>query len=716
MTGTGSRFICGVDTGGTFTDCVAIDESGRLWTAKTSSTPPNFDVGFFAGLAALAEQVELGLEAFLGRTAQLVHGTTVATNALVERRGARVGLIATAGHRDAIFVMRGVGRVAGLSPDEAMRTLDTDKPPPIVRKADAVEVLERVDWNGEVVVPLDEERARTTIGQLIETGVDAIAVGLLWSFRNPIHELRLAELIEELQPGTHVSLSHRIAPRQGEYERTAATVIDAYVKPETVSYLTAVEQTCREKGYPAPLLVVQCDGNIAPLELALQAPVLTLQSGPAAGLEASRLMALATGRTNGIVFDMGGTSCDVGLIVDGSALRRTTNVVSQYEYFTPSVEIESIGVGGGSVAWIDDITGGLHVGPRSAGADPGPACYGRGGAEPTVTDADLLLGRLDADSFLGGKMRLDRDAAFGAIARLARRLGLKPEALAAGISRLAEVQMAEEIRKLTVAKGYDPRLFTVFAYGGAGPVHAGAVARELGLSTVVVPMAGVASLWSAFGAATSDLGVTVDLSINETEPFDPRRLVNAVEMLRGRALEALKDAGDEAEVAFSYSAGMRYRAQVNDVWVPLDAALEVERLTAAFESEYEVLYGRGTGYRAAGIEIASLRCVATIPRPVEFAGMVAEVENESDTGEVGRLVYWVEHEDFSPTRAVRGSRLGRVDGPAIVELANTAIVVHPGQCVSRDSNGNLVLENVQAQSLRVAPVAIGAFDGSDEAT
>jgi N-methylhydantoinase A len=715
MTGASSRFICGVDTGGTFTDCVAIDETGRLWTAKASSTPPNFEVGFFAGLAGLAEQVGMDLESLLARTAQLVHGTTVATNALVERRGARVGLIATAGHRDAIFVMRGVGRVAGLSPDEAMRTLETDKPEPIVRKADAFEAVERVDWNGEVVVPLDEDRARTTIGQLLDAGVEAIAVGLLWSFRNPSHELRLAELIQQLRPGMHVSLSHQIAPRQGEYERTAATVIDAYVKPETVSYLKAVEHTCREKGYAAPFLVVQCDGNVAPLELALQAPVLTLHSGPAAGLEASRLMALATGRTNGIVFDMGGTSCDVGLVVDGSALRRTTNVVSQYEYFTPSVEIESIGVGGGSVAWIDEITGGLRVGPRSAGADPGPACYGRGGAEPTVTDADLVLGRLDADFFLGGKMRLDRDAAFGAIAPLARRLGLEPEALAAGISRLAEVQMAEEIRKLTVAKGYDPRLFTVFAYGGAGPVHAGAVARELGLSTVVVPMAGVASLWSAFGAATSDLGVTVDLSINETEPFDSKRLTNAVERLRGHAREALKDAGDEDDVAFSYLAGMRYRAQVNDVWVPLDAALDVRRLTAAFESEYEALFGRGTGYRAAGIEIAALRCVATIARPVVFAGTVADAENESDTGEVERLVYWEEHKGFSPTHAVRGPTPGRVDGPAIVELANTAIVVHPGQCLSRDSHGNLVLESVLDQSLRVAQVAIGAFDGGDEA-
>ncbi len=527
----------------------------------------------------------------LGQTAQLVHGTTVATNALLERRGANVGLIATRGHRDAIFVMRGVGRVAGLSPDQAMRTLETHKPIPLVRKENALEVIERIDYKGDIVVDLDEEAARATIRQLLNAGVEAIAVALLWAFRNPAHELRVAELIEELAPGTHVSLAHEIAPRQGEYERTAAAVIDAYVKPATVSYLQEVERRCREHGYEAPLLVVQCDGNVAPAEIVLGAPVLTLQSGPAAGLEASRLMTLATGKTNTIVFDMGGTSCDLGLVVNGSALRRTTNIVSQYEYFTASVEIESIGVGGGSIAWIDAITGGLRVGPRSAGATPGPACYGRGGTEPTVTDADLVLGRLDPNAFLGGKMSLDRDAAYEAIAKLAARLGLEPDALAAGIVRIADAQMADEIRKLTVAKGYDPRAFSVFAYGGAGPVHAGAVARELGLTTVVVPMGDVASLWSAFGAATSDLGVTVELSLNEREPFVPDRLATALQTLRKRADAALERAGvDEPErVKFEYSAGMRYRAQVNEVWVSLSGSFagneDAERLVVDFEFE-----------------------------------------------------------------------------------------------------------------------------------
>ena len=256
--------------------------------------------------------------------------------------------------------------MTGLGPDRAMRTLETNKPEPLVEKRNALEVVERIDWKGDVVVELDEDAARDTIRRLRDAGVEAIAVALLWAFRNPSHERRLAEMIEELAAGMHVTLAHEIAPRQGEYERTAAAVIDAYVKPVTVSYLREVERRCREHGYEAPLLVVQCDGNVAPVDVVLRAPVLTLQSGPAAGLEASRIMTAATGRTHAIVLDMGGTSCDVGLVVDGRSLRRTTNIVSQYEYFTPSVEIESIGVGGGSIAWLDESTGGLRVGPRSA--------------------------------------------------------------------------------------------------------------------------------------------------------------------------------------------------------------------------------------------------------------------------------------------------------------------------------------------------------------
>jgi N-methylhydantoinase A len=706
MVDAAARFVCGVDTGGTFTDCIAIDDHGNLWTAKASSTPPRFELGFFAGLSALAAKMGLTLNELLGRTEQLVHGTTVATNALLERRGATVGLIATQGHRDAIFVMRGVGRVAGLTPDQAMRTLETHKPDPLVSKRNALEVIERIDWRGDVVVELDERAARMTIEHLLEAGIEAIAVALIWAFRNPAHELRVAELIEELAPGMHVSLAHTIAPRQGEYERTAAAVIDAYVKPVTVSYLREVETGCREHGYESPLLVVQCDGNVAPVDVVLRAPVLTLQSGPAAGLEAARLMALTTDRADAIVLDMGGTSCDVGLIVEGSSLRRTTNVVSQYEYFTPSVEVESIGVGGGSIAWLDPTTGGIRVGPRSAGATPGPACYGRGGTEPTVTDADLVLGRIDPDAFLGGKMRLHLDMAQAAIARLAAELELDPPVVAAGISRLAEVQMAEEIRKLTVAKGYDPRGFALFAYGGAGPLHAAAVAHELDIAKVVVPMADVSSLWSAFGAATSDLGVTVDLSVNETEPFDPQRLTAALETLGDRARTTLEHAGVQNGAVFAYSAGMRFRAQVNEVWVAFDGVLkgatDIERLERRFEREYETLFGQGTGYRAAGIEIASFRCVAAIKRPVAFARSDGGAARTADAAELSRSVYWDAQAKYLPTRVVRSEGLGDAgaDGPAIVELDNTTVVVQPGHHIGQDRFGNLVIARNDPAGIR----------------
>jgi N-methylhydantoinase A len=694
-----SGLLCGVDTGGTFTDCVAIDEAGRLWTAKVPSTPPDFERGFFEGIDLLAAQMGLSPEGFLGAAGQVVHGTTVATNALLERRGATVGLLATSGHRDAIFVMRGVGRVTGLAPDEAMRTLRTSKPPPLVEKGRAVEVVERVDWNGDVVVRLDEEQARKAIGELVAAGVEAIAVALLWAFRNPEHEQRLAALINEIAPSIPVTQAHAIAPRTGEYERTAAAVIDAYVKPATVGYLRKVERRCHELGYRGPLLVMQCDGNVAPVSALTSAPVLTIQSGPAAGLEASRVLGVTAGWRNVIAVDMGGTSCDVGLVSDGKALRRTTSTVSQYEYFTPSIEIESIGVGGGSIAWVDARSGALKVGPRSAGALPGPACYGRRGTEATVTDADLALGRLNPHYFLGGRMRLDEQSATLAIDRIAARLGLDGPELAAGISHLAELQIAEEIRKLTVARGYDPRDFVIFAYGGAGPVHATAVARDLGIATVVVPLGDVSSLWSAFGAATTDLGATVERSLNLSEPFDHRRLARELEAIRRQAERVLAASSPTTKRVFRYSAGLRYRAQVNEVWVDFDGELatnsQLERLVGRFENEYEALFGKGTGYRQAGIELAALRCVATIQRLPESARRFAAVGAAEESRAPGtRAVYWEEFHDYHDTPVIGARHLqehGAIDGPAIIELADTTVAVHPGQRASVDAHGDIIV-------------------------
>ena len=386
---------------------------------------------------------------------------------------------------------------------------------------------ERVDCKGDVVVELNEEEAERSIRRLVAKRVEAIAICFLWSFKHPAHERRVKAMVEELAPGVFVCCSVDLVPRWGEYERTAATVINAYLGPVTASYMDRVGRRVGGAGLATPVQVMQCGGGVVPASEAARKPLLTLDSGPVAGVLASQFLGEVLGQKNVIATDMGGTSFDVGLVHDGAPVASYQSVVNQYEYFVPRIDIRSIGSGGGSIIWLDESSGSLRVGPVSAGADPGPVCYGRGGQQPTVTDAALVLGYLDPGQFLGGRLRLDREAALASLAPLASRLGLGVVETASGAARVVEHQMADLIRKVTVQKGYDPRDFVVFAYGGAGPVHAGVYARELGAQSVIVPLGGVCSLWSALGAAAADLlhiHETVDILAN---PFEPAR-VNAV--------------------------------------------------------------------------------------------------------------------------------------------------------------------------------------------
>ncbi len=498
-------YYCGVDIGGTFTDCVLVDETGTITLAKASSTPQDFSQGFLDAIEEAARQRGIDPEGVFGEIELLLHGTTVGTNVLVQMRGAKTGLITTRGHRDALVMMRSYGRSAGLPIEKLLHVSRHRKPDPIVPPQLIKEVSERVDWAGDVFLPLNEDEARAAVEELVAEEVDAIAISFLWGFVNPDHERRVKALVQELAPDVFVSCAHELIAKPGEYERTAAAAINCYVGPSTSTYVQRLDGATRERGYTHPLLIMQAAGGVVPANEVAEAPLFTIGSGPVGGVTGATFLADVLGHKNVIACDMGGTSFDVGLVHDGLPISSSETVINQYTFFMPRLLIESIGAGGGSIVWVDEQSGTIRVGPESAGADPGPACYGRGGERPTITDVNVLLGRYNPENFLGGRLALDREAAERAMASVAEALGMDVVEAAAGAARIVEYQMADLMRQMTVEQGLDPREFVVYAYGGAGAAHAAVFARELGCTEVVVPLGDLASTWSALGVMSSDV-------------------------------------------------------------------------------------------------------------------------------------------------------------------------------------------------------------------
>ena len=562
-----SRYLCGIDIGGTFTDCAIVDDRGRITTAKVPSTPANPAEAFVAALASGADALGITLAELLGSAEQVMHGTTVATNIVVQRRGAKVGLLATVGHGEAILHMRGTGRTVGVTVDRMLDIPASNKPEPLVPRALIREVVERVDCDGDVVVQLDEASAERAIRELVDAGVEAIAICFLWSFTNPAHERRVKELVEQLAPGVYVTASSDVAPVWGEYERTVATVLNSYVGPATQTYLDDVTRRIREAGFDRDVMIVECTGGVVPAPLAGKEALFTLGSGPVAGIMGSAYLAAEIGIRDVIAVDMGGTSFDIGLVRDGRPVTTDISVVDQYQYFVPAVDVRSIGAGGGSIAGVDEVSGGLLVGPESAGAVPGPACYSRGGTRATVTDADLLLGYLDPEFFLGGRMTLDRELAEKAVAGVAAAVGMSPVATAAGIVKVVEFAMADLIRKVTIERGFDPRDFALFIYGGAGAVHGVVLAQELGIKKVVVPMGTAAGVWSALGAASANVVHVYRVSNPQSAPFDVEQLNAVYGQLETQARAELLEQGFDASlVTVERHASLRHHYQIH---VPL---------------------------------------------------------------------------------------------------------------------------------------------------
>lgn len=695
-------YLCGIDIGGTFTDCAIVDDGGRIVVAKAPSTPGDFSEGVVNALQAGARQLDIPLSDLLAQTAALAHGTTVGTNTMVQRTGAKVGLITTRGHADVIHIMRGAsGRVSGVPLEKILHFAESNKPDPIVPKPLIAEVTERVDYKGAVVVPLSLAEAEEGIKRLLGDGVAAIAICFLWSFKNPAHEQQVRRLVEEMAPHVFVTCSSDLVPKWGEYERTAAVAINSYIGPTASRYILSLEQKVQDLGYRRPLLIMQCGGGVMPAQDAAQAPLLTLDSGPVGGLIATKYLAEAMGCPNVIATDMGGTSFDVGLIHNGLPISSYLSVANQYRYFVPRIDIKSVGSGGGSMVWIDESSGTLRVGPRSAGAEPGPACYGRGGTEPTVTDADLLLGYLDPDYFLGGEIKLEKEAAAKAIGKVAAALNLDLIQAASGVAKIVEFQMADLVRKVTIQKGYDPRDFVLFAYGGAGPVHAAVYGRELGVQSLVIPLGDICSVWSALGAASSDvLHIFEQVDILDA-PFDLRRVNANFAALEEKGLSLLRrEEVPAGQVQLIRSVDMRYRAQIHQVEVMVPEGQlgpsELVELIDRFEARYELLYGKGSGYRGAGVQIESFRCraVGRMPKPVIAEAPVAAPTPVAAAVGVARDVYWAELGRWQHTAVYWGVHLrpgNVIAGPAIVQAADTTIVIHPDQEAKVDKFGNFVI-------------------------
>jgi N-methylhydantoinase A len=691
-------YLVGIDIGGTFTDCAIVDRAGRLLTTKVPSTPADFSRGMLDALDAGARALGLPMDRFCREIDFLSHGTTVGTNTIIQKRGARVGLITTKGHEDAIHIMRGSRGYGGRDIRKVVHFPETSKPVPIVPKSLIRGVSERVDCFGEIVASLNEIETESAIKDLLAQGVEAIAICFLWSFRNPKHEFRARELVRHLSKDIFVTCSFDIAPKWGEYERVTATALNAYLGPVMSGYLKRLNVSLLELGYGHGLQITQCGGGTVPVARAGEAPLLTLDSGPVSGVTASMFLGAAMAEKNIITTDMGGTSFDVSIIHGGRPAYSFISNTDQYEYFLPKVDLQAIGAGGGSLVRFRPETATMTVGPDSAGAFPGPVCYGRGGAVPTVTDAQLVLGYLDPENFAGGKMKLDRESALKAIGAVGAVLGMTPVECAAGICRIVELQMADVIRKVTVEKGFDPREFVLFAFGGAGPAHADVFARELRVRKVIVPQRKAASTWCAFGAAAADVLHIFEHTEIMATPVPAARLNKNLDELESKARKLMAEEGIAANrQRFEFSLDLRHKGQINEVeihlpWTRLPKDYE-KRLRSSFVQRYEKLYGRGSALRGAQLEVVvcRLRARALTPRPKLVRSRTSSKSIPKAAVRRKRDIYWPDLKKLRATPVFDGERLAtgnRIAGPAIVETADTTVVVHPGSTLRLDSLGN----------------------------
>ena len=659
----------GIDVGGTFTDVVAVDDTGHATLAKSHSTPADPSIGVLDGLARLAEALGLVRERMLADTRRIVHGTTVATNALLEQKGARVGLLTTEGHRDTLEMREGY--------KHDRYNLRMAAPDPLVPRARRLAVRERVRADGQVAVSLDEQMLNDSIRQLADEQVEAVAVCYLHAYANPRHEQATISAVERALPRAYISLSSEVLPQIKEYERVCTTVVNAYVGPALASYLGRLEARLAEAGYSGTVQIMQSHGGVAPIGEAIRLSAGAVLSGPAGGVAGCRYAGRLLDAGDLMSFDMGGTSTDISLIIGGQPQLATDRGVAGHSVALPSLDIVTLGAGGGSIARVD-AGGVLIVGPDSAGAEPGPACYGRGGTAPTVTDANLVLGYLDAANFLGGRSRLDPDAANAAVDALAAELGADRVTTADGILQVVNTQMAEGMRLVSVRRGIDPRRLALISFGGAAGLHGGDLARRLEIERVVVPR--VAAVLSAWGMLATDLRYeAVQTHIDEAgrvATTDLRRLFSRMEA-EGRSRLA---AAFEGTVRVLRSLEMRYGEQVYEIGVALDgldldAPDLMQQVVERFHRRHEELYTYCLRNEEVVVVNARTAVVGEIPAlPQEPPRPVGK----STAPRTHRRVYlqvWRDVPVFDIETLVAAQV---IEGPAIVESETTTVLLRAG--------------------------------------
>jgi N-methylhydantoinase A len=676
--------LLAVDIGGTFTDVVAVDPgSGRYETVKASTTPHDLVEGVRAATGAVLAAI--GAEP--ADVERFVHGTTIGTNAILERRGAVTAVLATEGFEDSLEMGRlKRGRMYDLF-------MDAETPVFLAPKRRRRGVRERVGPTGEVIVPLDRESVRDAVRELRDAeGARAFAVCLLFSFRNPAHEREVRRIIHELDPSLSVSISSEVDPMFREYERTVVTAFDAYLRPVIESYLERLEGELRRIGISALLQVMQSRGGITSAGLVGRRPVSILLSGPAAGAIGAEHAGRLAGYEDLISIDVGGTSADVSLVRAGTPLVAAEGMIDTYPLRVPMVDVTTIGAGGGSIAWVD-AGGSFRVGPVSAGAAPGPVCYGRGGTRPTVTDASLVLGYLNPRSFAGGALELDVDAAWAALRDLGRRLGLSGEEAAAGVHRVVNSRMADAIRLVSIKRGFDPREFALILLGGAGPLHGGRLAAELGIPTQIVPA--VPGVLSALGLLVAsiehDAAETVAVRADQA---DPEALGEVFQRLEQRVAERMAhDQVPADEVVTSRAADGRYLGQAYSLEIPGMERPSPDAL-ASFVEDFHAAHERVYGHaqRSAAVELVNLRVVQTWRLPqVRLSRPAHDGRPPPPTS---RPAYFEELGGFVEVPVMRRERLRPatdLEGPAIIEQDDATTVLYPGQGAVVDAIGNLVV-------------------------
>ena len=696
------NYIIGVDTGGTFTDVVVLGNGGEVWTAKASTTPDDFSRGVMDAVAEAARAVGVEAAELLGHTTLFKHGSTVATNALITRSGVKVGLITTKGFEDTTEIMRAIGRVDGLSDDEIKHVTWITKPEPFVPRERVIGVRERMDYQGNEIVPLNWDDVMSAIRQLIERDqVEAIAVSLMHAWANPRHEEEIRGLTAEADPHRKVywSFGSSLSQVAGEYARANTAILNSYLGPTVERYLEGLETKLQNGGLKGPLLIMQGNGGVAHREHV--SAIANLQSGPAGGMIASAHIAGLLKHKNVITTDMGGTSFDVGLITEGYWRYAQEPIVERFRMLQPIIDIESIGAGGGTIAQVESETGRLLVGPRSAGASPGPVCYDGGGEQVTVTDADVALGIIDPDYFLGGRKKLNKEKALRTIEeKIARPLKLKVHEAAAGVYEIVNAKMSDLIRRQVVRTGYLPEEFVIYAFGGAGPVHASGFAAELGIKKIYI--FATSPVFSAFGAAAADVIRTRVMSCQYILPADPAVINQRLESIEKEMGTAVVGEGFKPnQIEFRRFFTIRYRRQSAGVEMPVSwDRFNVKRMAemqGAFEKKYEELYGVGAGYAKAGIEISEIRvdAVGKVAKP----RLSTQRKKQFDVRAARkgrRPVYFTrpERKYFdTPVYDYEKLAVGAViKGPAVIELPFTTTLIPPKHRVSADAYMNLVME------------------------